>query len=299
MKSTISIPLPGAVPGPALQAQYKPPTSVPSSESGRTAMDLLGDLGGDPFGQPQVSAQAGAPGGFANFGQAFSSQPPTQGSQPATFDPFGSSSNFNAFGSNPPQSGTGATFAATQQAVAPAAASSSFNAFSSAPSQSNASFNAFGTTAPSQPAAGNFASFGAAPTPVPAASVGQTAQSLFNLSISTPASTTASQQVSSSGDKYAAFSTLGTDVTATSSANSVDWSGGSSSSGLVDWSGGGVSKGGGGGGGGGGVNVLSGGGIDWGPGSNTNIKQPPTSSGVGLLSSGMSSGKLALIQSLS
>ena len=84
----------------------------------------------------------------------------------------------------------------------------------------------------------------------------------------------------SAADKYAVFSSLGTDTATASSGGTVNWTGSSTPSGAVDWSGG--SKG--------GANVFSGGGIDWGPGSNTNIKQPPTSD-AGLMSSGMPMGE--------
>ncbi|XP_038051008.1 arf-GAP domain and FG repeat-containing protein 1-like [Patiria miniata] len=290
----ISLPMPGAVPGPALQATVRSTPSAPIQQ--QPSMDLLGDLGGDPFSQPQqqkqqqqqqqqqTAAASAASGGFANFGQAFSGQA-AQGNKPAAFDPFGApaafptSSSFNAFGQAAPQ------------------ASSNVNASSVS---SSTSFNAFGAApAPAQPASSGFAAFSAAPTLTPAAAgsnaaVGQTAQSLFNLSLTTSAPSSAASQPVNSSDKYAIFSSFGTDgasASASTGTKSIDWSGGggSSSGGTIDWSGGGGSSSSGGtidwsgGSKGGGASLLSGTGIDWGPGSNTNIKQPTTS---GLMSSG-------------
>ncbi|XP_022095071.1 arf-GAP domain and FG repeat-containing protein 1-like [Acanthaster planci] len=263
----ISLPMPGAVPGPALQAHSKVATSEPSQQ--KPSMDLLGDLGGDPFSQPQQQPQqtAASAGGFANFGQAFSGQA-AQGNKPATFDPFGatpsfsSSTSFNAFGQAAPQTGT------------------SINAV-----PASASFNAFGAAAvPSQPASSGFAAFSSVPPLTQAtgsnAKVNQTAQSLLNLSLTTStSSSTAAQQVNSSADKYAIFSSLAADgASGSTGSGSIDWTGGggSSSGGSIDWSGPNKASG---------SSLLSGGGIDWGPGSNTNIKQP-TSSGLSLMSSG-------------
>lgn len=171
---------PVAQPAPQPVPQVKPPS-----------VDLLGDLGGDPFAQQQ-QGQFGSPpqqGGFGSF-DAFGAPPSTAPAQ-NTFDPFGSSapyhpvqqtqSGFAAFGASPQQQQQQQQQQdVTQQQQQP----NFFDAFGSPPASSGG-FNAFASqtsTVPSQPSAASNSGFG----PLVSASGG---------SVST-------------GDKYAALSEL-------------------------------------------------------------------------------------------
>nr|XP_058967245.1 arf-GAP domain and FG repeat-containing protein 1-like [Pocillopora verrucosa] len=191
----VSVAPPPGTAQPAAQPAPQPAPPKPPS------VDLLGDLGGDPFATPQPQGQFGSPpqaGGFGSF-NAFGAPAaaPAQNAfgapaaAPAqnSFDPFGSSApqpaqqsqpSFAAFGAPPQQQ--------QQPAPQPQQQTNLFDAFGSPPSSSGGGFNAFGappSSAPSQPQPTSNAGFGP----------------LVSASGSTATQNTA-------GDKYAALSEL-------------------------------------------------------------------------------------------
>ncbi|XP_044179926.1 LOW QUALITY PROTEIN: arf-GAP domain and FG repeat-containing protein 1-like [Acropora millepora] len=131
---------------PAQPVQVQAP--IPAPQAKPPSIDLLSDLGGDPFDQTQTQGQFATTPQFDAFGAQ-----PTATSQ-NTFDPFGSTAPQPA---QPTESGF-ATFGAPPQQQPP----NFFDAFGSPPSSSGG-FNAFAaqtSTASSQPQAVSNSGFG-------------------------------------------------------------------------------------------------------------------------------------------
>nr|XP_054770619.1 arf-GAP domain and FG repeat-containing protein 1-like isoform X3 [Lytechinus pictus] len=244
----------------------KPPTLAQTANK-QKSVDLLADLGGDPFAS--ASQPAAQTGGFGQtpFGQATQQSPFGQPAQQAGFGqqqtPFGQQA---AFG-QPAQQGGFADFS---------------QAFGGQPQSSQAFMPAAQPAAGSAPSNNNFGAFESAFTPqsapVPVASsaapLNPTVQGLQGLSIAnaSPPSGGAAASASSGGDKYAAFALMDSNAT-TRESTTVNWSGGSSSSAGINW------------GGGGGGSVVpkssSSSGFDWGTGMAKSSPQafPGTGSG--------------------
>ncbi|XP_041482649.1 arf-GAP domain and FG repeat-containing protein 1-like isoform X1 [Lytechinus variegatus] len=263
----------------------KPPTLAQTANK-QKSVDLLADLGGDPFAS--ASQPAAQTGGFgqAPFGQATQQSPFGQPAQQAGFGqqtPFGQQAAFGqpaqqggfadfsqAFGGQPQSSQAFPENNPKKESFETSGGSGDLADLFLSPqtTQQNDPFMpAAQPAAGSAPSSNNFGAFESAFTPqsapVPVASsaapLNPTVQGLQGLSIAnaSPPSGGAAASASSGGDKYAAFALM--DSNATSSASTtVNWSGGSSSSGGINW-----------GGGGGGSAVpksSSSSGIDWGTG---------------------------------
>ncbi|XP_072180046.1 uncharacterized protein [Diadema setosum] len=261
------------------QQNSKPPTLAQTANK-QKSVDLLADLGGDPFASSaQPAAQA------SGFGQV----PFGQAAQPS---PFGQPAQSTSWQSSQQQQQQQSAFGQqmlfgqpAQQAAFPQPQPQAqqqqqggFADFSQAfggPPQTSGAFMPAPQAAPSQaaqPATNNFGAFESAFTPAPApipassASVNQTAQGLQGLSLSNSTPTSGASQGTGGADKYAAFASLGDTDTASSSAG-INWGGG----GSIDW--GGSS------GGGGGSRSSSSSGIDWGTGMAKSTAQPMPVSG--------------------
>lgn len=213
----------------------KPPTLAQTANK-QKSVDLLADLGGDPFASTsQPAAQAGGF-GQAPFGQATQQSPFGQPAQQAGFGQQQTPFTQAAFGQPAQQGG----FA-------------DFNQAFGGPAQSSQAFMPAQPAAGSAPSTNNFGAFESAfapqSAPVPVVSsapLNPTVQGLQGLSIanaSPPSGGAAGSVGSSGGDKYAAFASL--DSTPPQETASVNWSGGGgggrSASGVIDWGGGGSS----------------------------------------------------------
>ncbi|XP_071483096.1 uncharacterized protein [Diadema antillarum] len=263
---------------PASSQQNSRPPTLAQTASKQKSVDLLADLGGDPFAssaQPAAQAsgfgqvpfgQAAQPSPFGQPAQSTSSWQSPQQQQQQQQSAFGQQMLFGqpaqqaAFPQPQPQ-------AQQQQQGGFADFSQAFGG----PPQTSGAFMPAPQAAPSQaaqPATNNFGAFESAFTPAPApipassASVNQTAQGLQGLSLSNSTPTSGASQGTGGADKYAAFASLGDTDTASSSAG-INWGGG----GSIDW-GGSAS--------GGGSKSSS---IDWGTGMAKSTAQPMPVSG--------------------
>nr|XP_054770618.1 arf-GAP domain and FG repeat-containing protein 1-like isoform X2 [Lytechinus pictus] len=279
----------------------KPPTLAQTANK-QKSVDLLADLGGDPFASASQPAQTG---GFGQtpFGQATQQSPFGQPAQQAGFGqqqtPFGQQAAFGqpaqqggfadfsqAFGGQPQSSQAFPENNPKKESFDTSSGGSGDLAdlfFSPQTTQQNDPFMpAAQPAAGSAPSNNNFGAFESAFTPqsapVPVASsaapLNPTVQGLQGLSIAnaSPPSGGAAASASSGGDKYAAFALMDSNAT-TRESTTVNWSGGSSSSAGINW------------GGGGGGSVVpkssSSSGFDWGTGMAKSSPQafPGTGSG--------------------